>query len=311
MELTKSSVTESDILNGAARRMGTAMVGMHPRFEVVTVTPEMAARWLEKNTDNNRTIAASTVDVYARDMRAGRWQLTPQGIAFNRTGELVDGQHRLQAIIKAGISVEMVVATGFLVEYDSPLDQGRVRSIGAIMHRDGRWVSLVRGLLFLEAGAVGKNMRKASLGEIAEAFERHREAVEALWPEFRKLPGNILASIAWAMPLASDKVLSFALQVRDGELIERGDPAFALRSWLERNTKASSYEHNFAACSALKALLQGETTANIHTGQTGYRWLTMRRRAERIPHTPPPAIVPAPGDNTPSRRQARKNAKSA
>jgi hypothetical protein len=306
MELTKTSVAKADLMNGASRRLAGAMVGTQPRFEVVTITPEMAARWLEKNTANNRNVNGPTVDVYARDMRAGRWQLTPQGVAFNRTGELVDGQHRLHAIIKAGVAVEMVVATGFLVEYDSPLDQGRVRSFGAILHRDNRWVSLVRGLLFLEAGGVGKNVRKASLGEITEAFERHREAVEMLWPEYRKLPGGMLSAMAWALPLDHGKVASFAAQVRDGELIERGDPAFALRTWLERNSRASGHDHIFATCSAMRALLQGETITAIHTGQTGYRWLTMRRRAERIPHTPAPAIVPAPGDDAPARAKTRQ-----
>lgn len=40
-----------------------------------------------------------------------RYQLTHQGIAIGVDGTLLDGQHRLLAIAKAGISVPIVIAT--------------------------------------------------------------------------------------------------------------------------------------------------------------------------------------------------------
>ena len=37
----------------------------------------------------------------ARDMKAGHWRLTHQGIAFDPAGVLIDGQHRLWAIVES------------------------------------------------------------------------------------------------------------------------------------------------------------------------------------------------------------------
>lgn len=79
------------------------------RQEVIKVTPELAEEWLSKNISRNRTVRSMDVSRYARDMRTGRWELNPQGIIFNESGNLMDGQHRLWAVIEADTAVDMVV----------------------------------------------------------------------------------------------------------------------------------------------------------------------------------------------------------
>jgi len=79
--------------NGTARRQVLPMVGLSMRTEVMSVTPDMAAKWLTQNSGSQRTVSRHTVDKYAADMAAGMWELTHQAIAFNTTGDLVDGQH--------------------------------------------------------------------------------------------------------------------------------------------------------------------------------------------------------------------------
>lgn len=58
----------------------------------------------------NRPMQNKRVNQYAADMLAGRWILTHQGIAFDCEGNLIDGQHRLQAVVRSGKAVYMVVA---------------------------------------------------------------------------------------------------------------------------------------------------------------------------------------------------------
>lgn len=67
-----------------------------------------AEEWLLANlpyergeTGTNRPISQKRVNDYALEMLAGRWRLTHQGIAFNVKGNLVDGQHRLMALVQA------------------------------------------------------------------------------------------------------------------------------------------------------------------------------------------------------------------
>lgn len=65
------------------------------------VSPAEAESWLREKNPLNRKIRGSTVRAYMRDMVAGDWLLTHQGVAFGPDGNLVDGQHRLQAIVWA------------------------------------------------------------------------------------------------------------------------------------------------------------------------------------------------------------------
>jgi hypothetical protein len=81
------------------------------RTEIIDITPALAESWLTKNKFNRR-ISTATVNKYAADMKSGRWNLTHQGIAFAYSGELVDGQHRLKAIIKSCTPVRMMVTWG-------------------------------------------------------------------------------------------------------------------------------------------------------------------------------------------------------
>src|SRR5256885_4562153 len=75
------------------------------RSRVVTITPKKAAEYLERNTAN-RPLSAKTVRDFAAAMRRGEWQVTHQGIAFDTTRALVDGQHRLAAIVQADVPVQ-------------------------------------------------------------------------------------------------------------------------------------------------------------------------------------------------------------
>ena len=79
--------------------------------QIMEVTPSLAAEWLKSN-NFNRNISHPTVARYASDMCNGKWKLTHQGIAFDGQGVLVDGQHRLSAVIKSGVTVPMMVTWG-------------------------------------------------------------------------------------------------------------------------------------------------------------------------------------------------------
>ncbi len=110
---------------------------MYARVE--TITPEIAEAYLRKN-KKNRHLRKNAVSNYARDMKNGKWQLNPQGISFYQNGDLADGQHRLYAVIKAGVPVD------FFVIYDVPdeshiLDYGMKRRVTDILNFSGIDVS--------------------------------------------------------------------------------------------------------------------------------------------------------------------------
>lgn len=97
------------------------------RYEVVTVTPEKATKWLEGNV-LNRDITQSHVEWLARQMRDHKWYLSNNAIAFDDNEQhplLLDGQHRLWAIIMSGVTVQMLVGWGFSHDLQKIIDTRR------------------------------------------------------------------------------------------------------------------------------------------------------------------------------------------
>ncbi len=101
--------------------------------KVVSVSPEIAKEYLLRN-KNNRPIDRSNVLYYAFEMLEGRWKLTSQTISVDVNGNLLNGQHRLLAVIESDTTQE------FLIAYDEPtenfglLDKGKVRSTADFFH---------------------------------------------------------------------------------------------------------------------------------------------------------------------------------
>ena len=78
------------------------VTGDDPAIAWVTITPGDAEQMLESN-EANRNMRARVVSAYARDMETDRWLVTGETIKIGRHGELLDGQHRLQAIIQNAV----------------------------------------------------------------------------------------------------------------------------------------------------------------------------------------------------------------
>ena len=100
--------------------------------KLVTVTPEMAIEMLEKNT-MNRNIDQKRVDQYAQDMRCGRWQMNGTTIVFADDGTLLDGQHRLWAVVEAKITIPLLIVYNADKDSIVTFDIGKTRTASNIM----------------------------------------------------------------------------------------------------------------------------------------------------------------------------------
>lgn len=119
----------------------TTAIGVTPAVAQYEVDAILAAELLTHNT-NNRLVRPPFVTGLARDIVEGRWSLTGDCIAIDTHGRLVNGQHRLLAILEAAefmpqVRVPLFVATGVPVESFAVMDQGRLRSTGTILHTQG------------------------------------------------------------------------------------------------------------------------------------------------------------------------------
>lgn len=92
------------------------------------VSPASAENWLGKSTNEaNRNARRRKVEQYARDMAEGRWTESNDAITFDEDGKLLNGQHRLMAIVKHGKPVEMLVARGVPRSAQVAMDTGSKR----------------------------------------------------------------------------------------------------------------------------------------------------------------------------------------
>lgn len=144
---------------------------------VEMVTPERAEQLLALNTIN-RGISGSVVDKYARDMRDGRWRLNGQTIKLTTSGQLLDGQHRLEAVKKARRAFPAIVVEGVPESCLASLDIGHKRSLGEILRDRGevntaslasalRWLWMLKHEVILAANTSPTN------GEMLELLELH------------------------------------------------------------------------------------------------------------------------------------------
>lgn len=75
---------------------------------IETITPQQAEEFL-KGRHITRPLQQSRVAAYAGDMASGKWTLTHQGLAFDKQGRLIDGQHRSAACITANTPFRTMV----------------------------------------------------------------------------------------------------------------------------------------------------------------------------------------------------------
>lgn len=105
------------------------------------ITPEMAKSFLENMIDHQRKPSLSTVAKYANEMKAGRW-IVSNPISFDVNDQLIDGQHRLMAVVRAGIPIVFLVIKGHETIAAQALDIGRNRAAVDIAHLKGyEWMS--------------------------------------------------------------------------------------------------------------------------------------------------------------------------
>lgn len=250
MEATLSSAT------GAAQfaEIGGLTVG------IVIVTPDLAYEWLKRNRKNRR-LRQRRIDGYARQMSIGRWKLNGETIVFDRNGNLIQGQHRLHACIKAGVPFTTLIVRGVEADVFSTLDQHGKRTTADNFDLVGEVNSAVlaaaatklvlyeRGLLY--TGGAGD--RDVSVEDALEALDRHsnlRESVQVARSVGRLAPPSMLTTLHYLFA-GNDHELAgwFFNALATGEKLRKTDAVYLLRERLIFNgaSKARLREKDLAA----------------------------------------------------------------
>lgn len=109
---------------------------METKIETVLVTPGEALEMLKANI-RNRPLRQDHVIRLANEMKSGGWVFNGEPIQFSDGGVLLNGQHRLAAIVKSQTSQKVVIIRGISGEAFKTYDIGKKRSNGDIFHIGG------------------------------------------------------------------------------------------------------------------------------------------------------------------------------
>ena len=273
------------------------------RTQWVSVTPDYATRVLgeyEKFCDEhpdermNRPVNQATVNRYAEDMRHMRWGRNHQGIAFDKRGVLMDGQHRLWAVVESGMTVMMPVTHGLDREAQLTIDVGFRRSSAAVAAIAGfqgvreLHIATVRAMLRGVAPTRPMSTAMQDLEQLREHWKAVTFAI-GLFPA-AKISGITRAPVMAAVARASysqdaDKLRRFADVLATGLTSSEDEHVvITLRNWLTGATSgktsghdASSVETYAKTVRALQAFLKNEKIRILYAAATDPFPLPVRR----------------------------------
>lgn len=216
---------------------------------LVYFDPETAQRYLAWN-GQNRKMSKATVDRYAKAMTAGKWVANGETIKMSASGALIDGQHRLQAVVKSGETVPMFVMTGLDHEAFKTIDIGRKRTGGDILsiyspEYGGRNRRVLASTLRLLASFSANGVfNQASLHtfdhtDMIDVLERNPQIIDSIdyaqnmKDASRLCPVPCLAVLHYLFKRKDPaNALKFFYWLDTGLEIEKGNPVAALRSRL-------------------------------------------------------------------------------
>lgn len=107
------------------------------KAEIKLITPNLARRYLDMNV-SNRPMRNAHIESLAGAIKRGEWKLSPQPISISTKGILLDGQHRLSAVVLSNKSVEMMVVTGVNDNTYDVIDTGVNRSYADVTGLNNR-----------------------------------------------------------------------------------------------------------------------------------------------------------------------------
>jgi hypothetical protein len=212
----------------------------------------------------NRKLNHKRIKAYAKDISNGHWTMSPSPISFSVDGTLIDGQHRLNAVLAANVPVNMMIA--YDVPAESVIDRGLPRDSGSALYIRGLideavsnrcYMAVVnRYLAVVNGGAEIQDYERAAF--INENQDNLIAAVEISRtgshnPLCRRAPVQAAIMAALINGVPEETLISFANVVNTGFMSDSTQAsAIVLRNYiLENSLSGHSASDAMAACAQM------------------------------------------------------------
>lgn len=173
------------------------------RASVENIDPYIASEYL-KMSGGNRSLRSSHINYLAQQMRDGSWRLGPAAIAFSARGRLIDGHHRLEAIIRAQHTIITVVMRGLPDNCWDAIDCGAVRNAIDRITFPGKNPAEQRRASAMITNIIGRQVqrhRKATNAEIMAAINQYHDGLIFMISVFKPKSAPMTSPIVFA-PIA-------------------------------------------------------------------------------------------------------------
>lgn len=219
------------------------------KYATKKIGPKEAQKLLEGN-EANRRIKKVHLEWLVLQMNEGKWRPeTGEAIKISKTGKLIDGQHRLLAIIKSGKTYEFLVVEGLEDEIYSVVDSGVSRTAGDSLFVIGvtnayAAAAMIRAYAALKDEEYDgfRNYKKVNAEDILKMYEETPEIWDnyvakaySLYTGFHKtLTQKFIGSwYKFLSELAPEKAEEFFVKLCLGMNIKTTvDPVGTYRQWL-------------------------------------------------------------------------------
>lgn len=106
------------------------------KSEIIKIDKERALDLLSRN-HKNRKLKRHTLSSYVDQMKSGNWKENGEPIIIDKNGEIKDGQHRLQAVVKAEYSYIVPIIYDVEPDVMDTIDTGSNRTAADVLFLNG------------------------------------------------------------------------------------------------------------------------------------------------------------------------------
>lgn len=239
------------------------------KSQIELITPTKAREMLEHNTGNRR-VRAAWVRNLAGMISSGEWKITHQGVAFDTTGRLVDGQHRLMAIVEADKAAKIMVSRGLSDDTYKYVDGGRPRVYSDRINlvSDARDNVIANKIVWAYLCSAQQRHSDITVSLIEDTYIELAEGLAVVIPYFRKHVRRITVSHVGAAAAVMcqkhpERGVEFLDGLISGELLERTSPIMNLRNFLLGERSSYGTEIYWKTVAATQAFLQERNVVRL------------------------------------------------
>jgi len=114
-------------------------INPHPlvKASVVYLDPTLARQLYDGNAENQRRVSSSNLRKVEESIKSGLFALNGESIIQSVSGKLLNGQHRVLAVLNTGIGIWTVLVLNVPDEYFHTIDSGKSRSFSDVCQISG------------------------------------------------------------------------------------------------------------------------------------------------------------------------------